>query len=712
MDAAPGRQESRPFVIERAALAVRPRPAAASPARPGLRSIVRVEGPLAVCLACAAGAALGSMFRFPRTGTAILYPPYAIVTAALLAAPPRRWWLYLLAGSAGTFGPHWMDGWPAGFVLLTDLANHLRALVAAWGIRRFTRDRTDLSSVKDMAVFLLFAAVLAPAAGAFVGAAVVAGHGGTGYWVAWPPWMLSNLTTGITVLPMILIARARLRADLDIGWASLVRLTARLPEAAGLAAVLVAVAGLVLLAPVRSTGGASLELYAPVPVLLWAAVRFGPGATSSSLLLVAALSVAGTLAGRGPYFTNAPADDLVRLQIFLFVTSVPLLLLSALVQQERRARRALRASQQLYESVVEDETDLICRFDPDGTLTFLNGACGRRAGRPKQDLLGTSFWSLFSPGERDERRRHASQAAPWRPTAVWEGSRPGGPGEIRWEQWTVRALFDDLGALRGFQALGRDTTEEKRAAAQRALIVAQESTTKALREADRRKDEFLAMVAHELRNPLAPIAIALETLRHLPSADADMLAARGIIDRQTAQLMRLVEDLLDGARISSGIIQVRRERVDIARVLTSAVEISQPVLSARRIDLVVDIQGQPPPISGDPARLAQLFSNLLNNGAKYSEVGGRVLVTVAADPGGLSVSVKDTGAGVPAHLLDRIFEPFMQVDRPRDGALGGVGLGLAVVRRLVELHGGSIRAHSAGPGHGSEFVVCLPSEIA
>jgi integral membrane sensor domain MASE1 len=180
MEAVPSRPERRPFVIERAARAVRRLPAAT--ARP--RLVGRLEGPLVVCLACALGAALGSAFRFPRTGTAILYPPYAIVTAALLLAPPRRWWLYLLAGSAGTFWPHRLGETSTVFVAMTDVANYTRALVAAWAIRRWVRGRIDLASVKDMAVFLLFGAVVAPAAGAFVGAAAVAWHRGTGYWAA------------------------------------------------------------------------------------------------------------------------------------------------------------------------------------------------------------------------------------------------------------------------------------------------------------------------------------------------------------------------------------------------------------------------------------------------------------------------------------------------------------------------------------------------
>jgi PAS domain S-box-containing protein len=652
---------------------------------------------------------VGDAVQFPRIGAAILYPPYAITTAALLFSPPRRWWIYLLAGTAGSFGPHRINGASVGFFLMAEVANYSRALVAAWGVRRFANPPASLGTLRDMTVFVLFAVVLAPAVGAFIGAGVVTLYSGrSSYCLAWSAWLLSNAFTGLTLLPIILTLRARLGT-----WREARLITPlRLLEAGLLMLALLTLGALVLLGPARSPDSLSAPLYAPLPLLLWAAVRFGPSGTSASLLIVAALTIAGILQGRGPFVTSSPGDDLARLQLFLGATAVPLLLLSALLQERQRTGEALRASQQQYESVVEDQTDLVCRFQADGTLTFANGACYRRSGRSPQQLPGTSFWALTETEERDSHEQALAALTPEQPTATWEQERAAGCDEGRWEQWRVRALFDQRETLIGYQAVGRDVTERKRADDQRAALQAQRAAAEALREADRRKDEFLAMVAHELRNPLAPIAMAVEILRQLPAADDEVNAARDIIGRQTAQLGRLVDDLLDVARITTGTIQLRIETVDLARVVSSALEVSRPLIEARRIDVVTALPAAPLFVRGDAVRLAQLFSNLLNNSAKYSPVGGRVGLAVVEDAGHAMVTVDDDGAGIPVEMLDRVFEPFTQVDHERDGTLGGLGLGLALAKRLVELHGGTIAAHSEGPGTGSALVVRLPASTA
>jgi PAS domain S-box-containing protein len=653
---------------------------------------------LVVSLACYAGAAIGSALRFPHLGTAILYPPYAIVTAALLLSPVRRWWIFLLAGSVGSFVPHRLGGDPVTFILMSEIANYARALLAAWGIRRFG-DSWRFHTLKGMTAFLLFAVVLAPAVGAFIGAGVVAAHGDGGYWNAWRPWLMSNVLTGLTVLPIVLIAR-----DHFVG-RSAVEVLRRWREASVLIFSLLAAGALVLLAP--NTSGASL--YAPLPLLLWAAVRFGPGGTSAALLMVSALTIIGTLGERGPFITPSPADGLLQLQLFLFVVSVPLLLLSALLQEQRRTADELRASQQRYRTIVEDQTELICRFRPDGTLTFVNGAFGRAMGRPPQELMGTFFWSFVPPEAREAQSKLLAGLTPDQPLLSWEHWLVTGVGDSRWEQWRVRAMFDERGQVLDYQAVGRDITERKRAEEEHALLESQRAHADALREADRRKDEFLAMLAHELRNPLAPIAMAVEILRLVPSGDEQIGSAREIIGRQTAQLARLVDDLLDVARITSGSIQLRLETVDLGRVIASTLESTRPLIMARELRLDTDLPEGPLAVKGDPVRLAQMFSNLVNNSAKYSPVGGRISVTVRRDGSKVVLRFRDAGAGIPPNMLERIFEPFTQVQRPRDAALGGLGLGLALVKKLVELHGGTVRAQSDGPGLGSEFTVRLPA---
>ncbi len=656
---------------------------------------------LLVSVACGLGAAIGTWLPFPHTGTALLYPPFAIVTTALLLSSPRRWWIYLVAGSVGSFVSHRLSGAPVSFILMTEVANYSRALLAAWGVSRFGDSGGRLDTLKGMTAFLLFGVVLAPCVGAFIGAGAVALHGG-GYLAAFRPWLLSNVLTGLTLLPVLLIVRARLVARSV--WVPLHRWR----EAGILLIALLGVGGLVLL----DSNASGASLYAPLPLLLWAAVRFGPGGTSAAVLTVAILAITGTIGERGPFVTQSPEDGLLQLQLFLFVVSVPLLLLSALLQEQRRTADELRASQQQYRTIVEDQTELICRFRPDGTLTFVNGAFGRAMGRAPEDLLGSFFWSFVPPEPRDAQTGLLAGLTPASPLLTWEQRLLGGPVGNRWEQWRVRALFADSGRVVDYQAVGRDITERKRAEEEHAMLESQRAHAAALREADRRKDEFLAMLAHELRNPLAPIAMAVEILRHVRSNDEHIDSARDIIGRQTAQLARLVDDLLDVARITSGSIQLRMETVDLARIISSTLEISRPLIVARQLKIDTNLPTAQLIVRGDPVRLAQLFSNLVNNGAKYSEIGGRITITVAREAKDIVLRFEDTGAGIPRDMLERIFEPFTQVQRPRDAALGGLGLGLALVKKLVELHGGTVRADSGGPGTGSEFVVRLPAAEA
>jgi signal transduction histidine kinase/DNA-binding response OmpR family regulator len=229
-----------------------------------------------------------------------------------------------------------------------------------------------------------------------------------------------------------------------------------------------------------------------------------------------------------------------------------------------------------------------------------------------------------------------------------------------------------------------------------------------IQEADRRKNEFLAMLAHELRNPLAPIRNAVEILR-LGGADPQVVAkTSGLIENQVHQLVRLVDDLLDISRITRGMIRLQKEAIRAATVIERAVETSRPVLDARAHVLEVSVPDEPIWLEGDPVRLAQILGNLLNNAAKYTEPGGNVWLSVERQNGEVVFSVRDSGMGIPPDKLSTIFELFTQVERSLDRSQGGLGIGLTLVRNLVEMHGGSVRAYSDGLKKGSEFVVRLP----
>lgn len=230
-----------------------------------------------------------------------------------------------------------------------------------------------------------------------------------------------------------------------------------------------------------------------------------------------------------------------------------------------------------------------------------------------------------------------------------------------------------------------------------------------IQQADRQKNEFLSMLAHELRNPLAPIRNAIEVMKLRGDIGAELTWARDVIDRQMRQLSRLVDDLLDVSRITRGKIELRKQPIELGPVVLQAVEASRPFIESKRHDLSVTVPAEPIPVHGDAARLAQVLTNLLVNAAKYTEEGGRIWLTTRRDGNDAIVSVKDTGVGIPADMLSAVFELFIQVEQSIDRSQGGLGVGLTLVRRLVEMHGGSVSATSAGAGQGSEFVVRLPA---
>ena len=267
-------------------------------------------------------------------------------------------------------------------------------------------------------------------------------------------------------------------------------------------------------------------------------------------------------------------------------------------------------------------------------------------------------------------------------------------GSVIYVQNDVEPLFDTHGRIYGCVSICVDVTDRKLGEL-------------ALRGADRRKDEFLATLSHELRNPLAPIRTAVELMR-LAHNDPDMVErARATIERQLLHLVRITDDLLDVARITQNRIELKRVRIDLRAVVQSAVEASRPMIDAQGLTLTVDMPEQPLWIEADATRLGQALSNLLNNAAKYTEHGGHVHVSTDAANGIATVSIADTGLGIPPEMLPRIFDMFTQLQAHRDHAQGGLGIGLTLAKRLVELHGGTIEARSEGAGLGSQFDVRL-----
>jgi signal transduction histidine kinase len=290
----------------------------------------------------------------------------------------------------------------------------------------------------------------------------------------------------------------------------------------------------------------------------------------------------------------------------------------------------------------------------------------------------------------------------------------GRPLEYSEAQAIGLGLDEAIGASVAIYVKSRDeylrNIEDQRADAAKQVERQLRDHASALLDADRRKNEFLAMLAHELRNPLAPALHAVHLMKLKGSPDPELNWASEMIERQLRQMARMIDDLLDISRVTRGLVKLEKEMVDVATVVGRAVEMVRPLIDDRKQMLTVALPEVPLQLEADPARLAQVFANLLTNAAKYTEKGGQIWLSAERQAGAVLIKVRDSGIGITEELMPRIFDLYAQGNRSPEQTQGGLGIGLALVRRLVELHGGVVEAHSAGTGQGSEFLVRLPLE--
>jgi signal transduction histidine kinase len=366
------------------------------------------------------------------------------------------------------------------------------------------------------------------------------------------------------------------------------------------------------------------------------------------------------------------------------------------ITERKRVEEALRWSEAFARGVIAATPDCVKILALDGQFVWVSDQGLRLLEVESFEILrGTSWLDLWL----DERDRTAAleavEAALEGRVGRFEGACPTGLGNPRFWDVAVSAIPGPDGRPDRLLVVSRDITARK-------------ATEEALRAADRRKDEFLATLAHELRNPLAPIRNGLEIMR-LSECDGERVArTRQMMARPVSQMVRLIDDLLDVSRITRGKIELQRAPADLGTVLESAIETSGPSIREHCHQLEVVVPPDPIPVFADLTRLAQVFANLLNNAAKYTPAGGLIRLVVERRGDEASVTVRDNGIGIPGDMLGRVFERFTQIDRSLERVQGGLGIGLSIARRLVEMHGGAVEARSDGPGRGSEFVVRVP----
>ncbi len=629
---------------------------------------------------------------FSGEATAPFWFPDAVLLCALLLNPPRTWWMFVLAPlpirlflSGGADIPDW-------FLVTMFVIDSVKSLLTATLLRRFLRNPARFDTSREFGIFVSFAVLLVPMLAALAGAAVRQ-RLGYEFWPSWQQWFLGDALASLLLTPAILYWVFRPRAE-DRRFTVL-----RSAESLLLVAGLSSIAWLAFSGRLQHPYDYLALLYAPVPFLIWAAIRFGLRGASGSLCLMAFLAIEAAARGRGPFFGQPPGQTVVSIQLFLLVIGAPVLFVAVLVRERRQVEGQLLESVRRYREVVESQTDLICRYAPDTTLTFVNEAYCRYFGRSREELLGRRFLELLPETAREAAERHVASLLE-NPVVVPDEHQVLRPdGSIGWQLWVDHAIRGRDGRVLEFQAIGQDITDRKRA----------EEANRKLAHVGRMAllGELTAGIAHEINQPLGAILSNAEAAEMmLDSGEGDLQEVRAILadirreDLRASEVIRHVRSLV-GQR------EMDFRALDLQEIAAGVLRLAGADVRRRGITVETRFAEPLPTVRGDRIWLEQLLLNLLLNAmdAIGDSPEGRRRIALSAGPFGpetVQVSVTDTGHGLAADLLPRLFHSFVTTRED------GMGLGLSISRSIVEAHGGTIHAEN-NPDGGATFRFTLPA---
>ena len=773
------------------------------------------------------GGLVGKETTFLSGSVALVWPPAGIALAAILLFGYRFWPGVALGAVLFSF----MNGMPFGFFTLgTAVGNTMGAIVCAFLLKKIIAFDNAMERTRDVTGYIGLACFLGTTVNAAFNVVSLA-YGGAVKWDDLFPatlvWWVPNALAGLVVAPFI------------ITWAT--------PSATRWNASLIAEA---VLCGAGLVGGTLISFnswfvygiqnyplaYLPFPFLVWGALRFGPRGATAGTLLVSALAINSLVRGIGPFVTNTEKDSLMLIGCYIGILAVTNLLLAAAAAERRAAERAMSQSEKRFRAVVEDQTDLICRFKPDGLLTFVNEAFCRFHGKTSQELIGTNFFQTLSEEDAAVPLSYINSLPPDEPVVSFDHRLHAPDRQVVWHQYRVRRLFEEAGGTREFQAVIQDITTGKQseqalraseekyrslidhipdvvwtADANRNLIyisgnavkvlgytaeeflggqlwlnrihpedaarveqayqklfsegekfdveyricrkdgewiwlhnralvtrprdgilcadgifldvtrrrqteAAIQHTKDAAEAANLAKSQFLANMSHELRTPLNAIIgfseiLADKTFGELN--DRQLKYSHNILN-SGRHLLQLINDILDLAKVEAGRVELMCHTFSVAKALTEVQTIVKTLANKKHITLDFFSPPNLPSLFADEAKFKQIMFNLLSNAIKFTPDGGRVLVTAAlqlASDGAaaLQIAVADTGIGIKVSDQERVFKEFEQVDSSYGRQQQGTGLGLALTKRLVEMHGGNIWVESEGvEGRGSTFTFLLP----
>ena len=691
-----------------------------------------------VTTAYVAGAALGFRAASIAEQVTTVWPPTGVAIAALLLFGRRFWpavWVGAFAANATTSAPLWT-------AVAIATGNTLEAVAASWALSRVRGFDLAMRRTRDAVAFTVAAGVVTPLIAATIGASALCAAGvqpWSTYWSLWSDWVIGDALGALVIAPVFLTLSRTPRRDVR----------AQLPEAAVLVAAVLAVTYVVFSGIVPPAGAHPLE-FIIFPFMITAAVRLGQPATSLVVLAASTVTILHTVQGIGPFANESLRRSLILLQVFMGVLASSGLVLAAAISERRIAERR-RAAAHAVGRILAD-ADGIEAAAPE----ILRSTCA------SLDWPVGGFWTLDASSQQlrcmtvwTESPRHASfiavtAALTFRPGSGLPG-RVWASGEPVWvEDVTKEANFPRREAARlagllcgfGFPiCLGTNVVgvveffrghpsrpdedllatmatvgnqigqfiARKRVEVERSELLERErAARREAEDANHAKDQFLATLSHELRTPLNAIIGWTHMLLGGGVPPDKVKRALEIVDRNANAQAKLVSDLLDVSRIISGGLRLEVEPLDLTPTIQDSLDAVRPAAEAKQIDLRASLPAGPLLLRGDRARVRQSVGNLLSNAVKFTPEGGRVDLDVRESAETISLSVRDTGMGIPPEFLPHVFERFRQADGSSTRQHAGLGLGLAIVRHLVELHQGTVQAESDGAGKGAVFTVELP----
>lgn len=658
-----------------------------------------------------AAAKLGLSLAALHSNVTPIWPPTGIAIASLLIFG-RRVWPGIFVGALVV---NVLTDIPVGSAVGIAVGNTLEALVAVWLLQSVARWRNSLDSVADVMRFVGCAVILAPMVSATIGNLSLRLGGAVEwatFWPFWLTWWIGDGFGALVVAPFILSWRSPSELKAEHGVEIAVLLILHL-------LVVMIVFGGWFPGPVKTYPLAYLSL----PFLLWAALKFDLRIVTSAIVLMAGVAVWGAKHGYGPWVLASPNVALILLITFVGTSSLMTLVVSAVTFEWRKAEAdksrlgsQLELQRRRLEQLVAHVPGVVWEAwgKPDVAsqrIDFVSSYVEKLLGYSQEEWLSTpNFWlTIVHPKDKERAAREAA--------AIFESGK-GGTSRFRWlrkdgsDVWVEAqsvVVCDDSGPV-GMRGVTMNITAAVQAEIERAELLERESQAREeAEEASRLKEEFLATVSHELRTPLNAVVGWSRLLRSGQLDKEGMAHALEVIERNASAQRQIIEDLLDVSRIVTGKLRINTQRVDLLLVIHAAIDAVRPAAEAKEIDLRTHFESPDAIVKADVERLQQILWNLLANAVKFTPQRGSVDVYLRRYGSLAEIRIEDSGPGIPAEFLPRIFERFTQADSSSTRKHGGLGLGLAIVRHLVELHGGTVWAGNRDGNGGAVLVVSLPA---